>query len=182
MKVSLLLGFILGIAVSAFGWEVSEVPMRTNLRHGEWELTINEAKISVAFDRVGSPGGEEGRLNQVTILSNKGGKKKKLAHIEARVTEDISIPENWAYLLTNSSGKEYALIILRYSSDGEDPTLKPIFIVTDGQATEVKKYEFDEKYSGSGKTDILTLLSKISKEPVDQKLRDAVNGITLEFK
>lgn len=182
-KISLSFILALSAVMPLLAWDVLGVPIQNNLRHGEWELIINGANILVVFDRVGQPATEKDRLNQITILANnKERKEKPLFHLEARVTEDISIPEKWTYHISDTSGKEYALIILRYCSDGEDPTLKPIFIVTDGKATEVKKYEFDERYCGSGKSDILELFSKISKEPVDQKMREAVDNIILESK
>ena len=101
---------------------------------------------------------------------------------QSGVTEDINIPKNWIYRIEDPSGKNYTLIVLRYGSDGEDPFPKPILIITDGNYFEIKKYKFDEEYSGNRNSDILKLLTKISNEPISKQMQKAMKGIVLDLK
>ena len=151
-----------------------------SIRHAVWDLEINNHELVVAFDRKGMPGVETDRKNMISVYSNNEGAKTELLVIQAASNEDFRLKDKWFYRLTDQNGIELALMILDSESDGENPTAKPIYIVTDGKLVKVKRYSFDEKYLGNPEKDIHSLISEFPDVVLGANIKDAIKRIGIE--
>jgi hypothetical protein len=165
------------VLLSAMSWASAENLVRTNLRYGEWEVPINDGMLKVTFECRGTPGEEAGRANQFALFHTKNGQQKRIGSVEALLTEQISMREQWVFPLKSTSGKDYLLFILDLDSDGEDPTTKPLVLITDGQTLQMKKFELNEKYQGAIHRIISQLFSQFSKAGMDDETKATLRRI-----
>lgn len=142
MRRAMMIGFCVFCAGRLSGWadqEIWPVPMRA-----EWVVDLNGSEVILRFHRAGVPGSSEKRVDQFTIHAVDGGKQHNLLCISSNATQDITFSKNWIFKIDHGVPRDLLVIVLKSSWDGEDPSIKPIFVVTDGSRAVAQATELNE--------------------------------------
>jgi hypothetical protein len=149
-----------------------------DISSAQFTVEINGRQLGLNYLRDGVPGSGSGRKNEIQITKE----KQSFWKVEAGPTQDIYIRLDCLFHLVESSDKQLLLIVLFSTWDGEDPSIRPVFVVTDGSKVAATESTFDAKSKASNLEEMERLMGLFLGRPVTDSQREALKNVERELK
>lgn len=146
-----------------------------DISRAQFTIELNKDRLELVYVREGVPG--SGEKNGVSLVKG----KQKLWALDARPTQDIYLRPNGLYSLAGSSDRQLLLVVLFSSWDGEDPTVRPIFVITDGSKVAATESRFGVEAKTSRLEQMVELVSSFLGRPITGEQRSALENIEREL-
>lgn len=149
-----------------------------DISSAQFTVEINGRQLGLNYLRDGVPGSVRGRKNEIQITKE----KQSFWKVEAGPTQDICIRLDCLFRLVESSDKQLLLIVLFSTWDGEDPSIRPVFVVTDGSKVAATESAFDAELKASNLEELERLISSFLGRPVTDAQRAELKDVERELK